>query len=95
MSQTTLCRNFGGEERAGEGYFWRGCISGTLWYFCWKWNYISYAFLRCLEYMCRYTSALNGINERDHEYHTPLHIAVMNNLPANTKCLLMAKVCYI
>lgn len=49
-------------------------------------------YLRCLEYLCKYATVVHGINERDHHYLTPLHIAVTSNLPGHVKRLLMAKV---
>lgn len=46
---------------------------------------------KCLLYLCKHPSALLCINERDHQYHTPLHDAVMANEPGQVKRLLVYK----
>ena len=45
-----------------------------------------------MEYLCKYAKEHHGINERDHHYLTPLHIAVKSNIPVNVKLLLAYKV---
>lgn len=45
-----------------------------------------------MEYICKYATEHHGINERDHHYLTPLHIAVKYNSTVNVKRLLDFKV---
>jgi hypothetical protein len=45
-----------------------------------------------MEYLCKYAKEHHGINDRDHHYLTPLHIAVKSNMPVNVKLLLAYKV---
>ena len=58
----------------------------------WLSGVLPFILFRCLEYLCKYASEPHGINERDHHYHTPLHIAVTTNLPRHARRLLIAKV---
>ena len=45
-----------------------------------------------MENLCKYAIEHHGINERDHHYLTPLHVAVNSNIPVNVKRLLEFKV---
>jgi len=67
-------------------------ISSKYTSFCWSVQSSWYVIIRCLEYLCKYSSDMQCINERDHHYQTALHNAVTANLPGNAKRLLMAKV---
>lgn len=45
-----------------------------------------------MENLCKYAKETHGMNDRDHHYLTPLHIAVKSNIPPNVKMLLTHKV---
>ena len=45
-----------------------------------------------MEYLLKYSQNLRVINERNSQFHTPLHVAVLSNQPINIRILLKSKV---
>ena len=47
---------------------------------------------RVMEYLLKYSQSLRAINERNSQFHTPLHVAVIANQPMSIRILLKSKV---